>query len=366
MSKINFRPELKDLAVYVPGKPMEEVMKEFGLTEVVKLASNENPLGPSPKAVEAIKAEVENINIYPDALSVELREKIANYYNLSSNRVFVGNGAEELIKLLTETIINKGDEAIMYRPSFSLYKIAVDSMGGLSRVIQIEEDLSVDLNKALDLINEKTKMIFVCNPNNPTGLIVKKDELEEFLKKVPSNIVVLLDEAYFEFAKEDKEYPDGREYLDKYPNLAVLRTFSKVSGIAGVRCGYIMAQEEIINHIIKVKTVFNVNRLSQVAAIASLADREHIDNTIAINNASLNAMIELFDKHNLKYAKPGGNFIFVDLKKDSREVFKSLQSKGVIIRPGFLWGYDNYIRISSGTMEQTEILIGELEKILNA
>jgi len=359
-----YKKELENLKAYVPGKPIEAVKEEFGLDEIIKLASNENPLGPSPKAIQAIRDEAPKVNIYPDTNATELKKSICEKYGVEKDQIILGNGGEEIIKLLGMTIINEGDEAIMATPSFALYDIAVSHMGGVPIKIPLTSDFKHDFKKFVDAINEKTKIIFVCNPNNPTGNIMTKEEVDYLVENTPDDVFILLDEAYFEFAIKNKDYPNGLDILKNRKNTIVLRTLSKVAGIAGVRIGYAFSNPELVKQVSKAKGVFNVNRLAQAAAVAALADEEHINKTVKLNYESLKLMTDYFDNKKLNYAIPNANFIFVDLGVDSHMVFDKLQRKGIIIRPGFLWGHDTFIRISTGTIAQTEALIEALKEIL--
>lgn len=359
-----FRKELAGLKEYVPGKPMEDVMREYGLTSIVKLASNENPLGPSKKAIEAIKREAENVHIYPDGAALELRQKIAKKHGIDMKQVLIGSGGEQILKLIAHTFVNEGDEVIFGAPSFALYDIMSSHIGAQCISLPLTEDFKHDLKAFEAHINDKTKIVYICNPNNPTGNIMPKDELLSFISKLPEHIVLMLDEAYFEYAIHDPEYLNGIDVLRNRPNTIVLRTFSKVAGLAGLRIGYCFSSPEIIREMGKIKGVFNANRLGQVAALASLDDDDHIDNTVALNKESLDLMKTFFKAHDMFYVESHANFIFVDIKQSSKEAYVALQKKGVIIRPGFLWGYENYIRVSSGTMEQTECFLKALESII--
>ena len=359
-----FRKELTGLKEYVPGKPIEDVMKQYGLTSIVKLASNENPLGPSKKAVEAIKREAENIHIYPDGAALELREKLSKKHGVSMEQILIGSGGEQILKLIAHTLVNEGDEVIFGAPSFALYDIMSSHIGAKCISLPLTEDFRHDLKAFEEHLNEKTKIVYICNPNNPTGNIMPKAELLDFISKLPESVVLMLDEAYFEYAIHDPEYLDGLEILKDRANTIILRTFSKVAGLAGLRIGYCFSSTEIIREMSKIKGVFNANRIGQMAAIASLDDDEHISNTIALNKRSLDMMKEYFRNHNMKYVESHANFIFVDINQSSREAYIELQKRGVIIRPGFLWGFENYIRVSSGTIEQTEIFIKALDDIV--
>ncbi len=359
-----FRRELDHLKLYIPGKPIEDVMREYNLTEITKLASNENPLGPSQMAIDAIKDYSSRINIYPDPAVRNLRIALAEENGVDFENVLVGNGGEELITLIINATVSAGDEVVMATPSFSLYEIATNRQGGIPRKIEMKDGFVYDLDAMFDAINDKTKLVCICNPNNPTGTIISKDDLDAFVEKCPKDVLILLDEAYYEYAKEFDYYPNGIDYFKDRDNIVVLRTFSKVAGLAGIRCGYIFSDKENIEYIAKCKGVFNANMVSQVAALAALGDKEHIKNTVALNSAMLNRLMRYFDKKGFKYVESGTNFIFVDLGVDSREVFVELQKRGIIIRPGFLWGYDTWIRVSTGTTHQIEIFIEELEKVI--
>lgn len=364
MSKDLFKKELAKLNPYVPGKPIEEVKKEYGLTDVIKLASNENQLGPSPKAVEAVKNELKNMNIYPDASAMELRKRLAEKYGLDSDNIVVGNGGEQILQVIAQTFINPGDEAIMAKTTFGIYANTVLHMGGVPVKVPLK-DYKQDFKGFIENINENTKLIYVCNPNNPLGNIMPKDEIEYLVENVPEDIVLIFDEAYYDYAKVNPDYPETLDILKKRPNTIILRTFSKVTGIAAVRVGFVLTSKEIATEMGKVKGTFNVNRFAQVAALGALEDQEHVDKTVEMNYKSLNMMEKSFDEWNLEYVKSNANFIFVDVDMHSKTVFEELMKRGIIIRPGYLWGWDNWLRVSTGTIEQTEKFLTELKDILN-
>jgi len=275
----------------------------------------------------------------------------------------IGNGGEQLLFLIAQTFINEGDEAIMANPSFALYDITVSLMGGKVVSIPLTKDYKHDFKGFIDAITDKTKLVYVCNPNNPTGNIMTKSEIKYLVDNLRDDIILILDEAYYEYAIRNDEYNDGLNTLKNRPNTIILRTFSKVAGLAGLRVGYVISSEEIITEIMKIKGVFNSNKVAQKAAIASLDDQEHIKKTVDLNYESLGKMQEYFDKKGLYYVKTNTNFIFADMNMDSRIVFEELMKRGMIIRPGFLWGEDNFIRISSGTVEQTEKFLKALDEV---
>ncbi len=364
MSKSLFRPELEALKKYVPGKPIEEVKKEYGLTDVLKLASNENPLGPSKKAIEAIQREATQVHIYPDGIAAELREKLANKYKIKADNIMFGNGGEEIIKMIAYAFIDKDDEVIFGTPSFALYDISTNLMGGKAIKIPLTTDFKHDFKTFIENVTDKTKAIFVCNPNNPTGNIMTRDEVNYLVNNISDDILLVLDEAYFEYAKVNPDYPDGLDILRDRPNTIIIRTFSKVAGLAGVRVGFMISNEELIGEMTKVKNVFNSSKIAQAAAIAALDDEDHIDKTVKLNYESLGLMIDYFNEKNLSFIPTNTNFVWVNVGHDTRIVNEELLKEGVIIRPGFLWGFDEYIRISSGTIEQTKVFVEKLDIVL--
>lgn len=364
MSRELFRKELGQFKPYVPGKPIEEVKREYGLDEIIKLASNENPLGPSPMAMEAIRKAVKDIHLYPESTAIELKRDLAQHLKVRDENLVVGNGAEELLMLIAQTLINEGDEVIVASPSFGIYNTTTGLMG--AKVISVPyEDKNYDFDGIVKAVTDKTKLIYICNPNNPTGNIVTKSELNDFVKKIPNDIVLILDEAYYEYAIINKEYPDSLVYLQSRPNTVILRTFSKVCGIAGVRVGYLITSKQIAEEMNKVKLTFDVNRLAQEAARGALKDREHIKKTVELNYKSLGLMEKFFNEKGLEYFKSNANFMFVNVKQHSKIIFEELMKKGIIIRPGYFWGWENWIRVSTGTEAQVHRFIKCLGEILD-
>lgn len=356
---IQFREELANLTPYKPGKPIDDVKREYGLKDVIKLASNENPLGCSPKAIEAIKNSLDNLGLYPDGNCTLLKEALAKKLGISVNNIILSSGLDEMMDLLAKTFFNKGDEAIMADITFPRY-IATTMMMGAKPVLVPLVNWTHDLNGMLNAITDKTKLIWLCNPNNPTGTMFTEKELIDFLDKVPENIIVVYDEAYREFVTRDDYTKDSIPLLNKYPNLIILRTFSKIYGLAALRVGYTMASEEIITNINKVRGPFNVNTLAQVAAIAALEDEEFLKKSYETNVEGKAYLYKEFDKLGLEYAPSETNHIFVNVQKDGNEVFIELQKRGVIIRPQF----GQWIRVSIGTMDENRIFIEKLKEVL--
>jgi len=357
------REEILSIKPYIPGKPIEEVEREFGITGVIKLASNENPLGPSSKAVEAIKAKVDEIYMYPDGNCYYLKQDIAEKIGVFPENILVGNGSDENIKLISEAYVNSGDEVILPDPSFAEYEFAAKIMGGKC-VYSPLKDFRLDLDDMIERITDRTRIIFVCNPNNPTGTIVYREEVEAFLKKVPSDILVVFDEAYYEYVT-DSRYPQTIDFIKRgYPNVVVMRTFSKIYGLAGVRVGYAVGPKELIASVNRVREPFNVNMLAQVAARAALEDEMHVKKSREINEEGKGFLYGEFEEMGLKFWPTEANFIWVDLGKSCREVFQQMLRKGIIIRTGDIFGYDTFARITIGTKEQNQKLIEVLREVL--
>ncbi len=356
---IKFRPEIKDLVPYKPGKPIEDVKREYGLTEVIKLASNENPLGSSPKAKEAIRKCLEELYLYPDGNITDLRDALAKKFNIKSSQVLPSSGSDEMVDIIAKTFINPGDEVILADVTFPRYLTTTKMMGGTPVIVPLK-DFTYDLEGIKSKITDKTQLIWLCNPNNPTGTMFTEKTLIEFLDAVPKNIVVVYDEAYIEYVTRDDYPKDSIALLDKYPNILLLRTFSKIYGLAALRVGYTMASEEIITNLNKVRGPFNVNTLAQAAAIAALDDEEFIKKSYDINVEGKEYLYKAFEEMGIQYAPSETNHIFLDSKKDCQEVFTALQKKGMIIRPM----YGTFIRVSIGTMAENRRFIELLKELL--
>ncbi|HET7838837.1 MAG TPA: histidinol-phosphate transaminase [Rectinemataceae bacterium] len=363
MAREMFRKELGSVKPYVPGKPIDDVKREYGLERVEKLASNENPIGPSPLAVEAMRGELAHLNLYPDPGCVALREAIAAELGLSPDQLVAGNGGEHLLNMVATAFIGPGDEAVMSVPSFDVYAQSVGLMGGNPVQVPLKDNKH-DLEAYLERIGPRTKLVYLCNPNNPTGSISTRAEVEAFVSRLDEDIILLIDEAYYEYAKARADYPSGLDILRRRPSTLVLRTFSKIAGIAGIRVGYLAGSKEIISELGKVKGTFYVNRLAQAAAIGALKDREHIQKTVALNAECMRLMKAWFDAKGLAYVDSAANFIFVDTGRDSMKLFEDLMRRGIIVRPGALWGYRTWLRVSTGSLEQTQAFLSALGELL--
>lgn len=353
-----YRKVCENIQPYVPGKPISDVQRELGLTDVIKLASNENPLGCSKKVTQAISDALSEISLYPDGNATVLRNKLAEKHGLKPGQIIFGAGSNEIITFIAQIFLNPGDESIYAQPSFSWYDTAVLATGANPVIIPLK-DYTHDLEAMKNAITDKTKIIWICNPNNPTGTIITAKEQEEFLKAVPSNIVVVLDEAYYEFARGG-DYPESVSLLEKYPNIIILRTFSKAYGLASLRVGYGMASEEIVSYLNRVRPPFNVNTLAQTAAIAALEDEDFVREVLKVNKAGRDMLYEAFEKLGLRYVKSHANFIWVETPLSSGEMFQKLLHRGVIVRP-FM---GKWLRITVGKKEQNEKLIKALTELL--
>ncbi|USG63500.1 histidinol-phosphate transaminase [Brevibacillus ruminantium] len=350
--------------VYQPGKPIEDVKREFGLTEVIKLASNENPLGCSPKAKEAIQAQLDSLALYPDGASLQLRWDLADFHGVKPEQLIFGNGSDEIILMISRAYLEAGTNTVMATPSFSQYRS--NAMVEGAELIEVPLKNGVhDLEAMATAINEQTRVVWVCNPNNPSGTIVKAAELEAFLQKVPKDVLVVMDEAYYEYVV-DEDYPQTIPMLGQYPNLIILRTFSKIYGLATMRVGYGIATEEVINHLDHVREPFNTGSLGQAAARAALQDQEFVQKCSKHNREGLKQLTDRFDEWGLSYYPSQTNFILVNLNLDSDEVFTKLLQQGIIVRSGKALGFPGYQRITVGTKEQNEKVLQALGNILVA
>jgi len=358
------KKQIVDLPVYQPGKPIEEVQKEFGLDHIVKLASNENPFGCSPKVKEAIIPVLDRLAIYPDGAAMDLREGIAPFLGVKEDELIFGNGSDELLMLTSRAYLEPGTNAVMATQTFSVYK-TVSTVEG-AEVIEVPlKDGTHDLQGMLAAINENTRVVWVCNPNNPSGTIVHEQELIHFLKQVPSTALVVLDEAYYEYVT-DSNYPQSINLFREYPNLLILRTFSKIYGLAGLRIGYGIASPDLVDKINRVREPFNTSSLAQVGALAAIADQEFVTYCREANAKGLQQMYIGFDELGLTYYKSQGNFVLVETGRDGNEVFQALLRKGYIIRSGVPLGFPTAIRVTVGSEQQNEGFLQALREVLTA
>jgi histidinol-phosphate aminotransferase len=355
------RKGILEITSYIPGKSIEEVQKEFGGKKWIKLASNENLLGPSPKAVAAIRKELRNIYLYPEGPCTVLRQALARKFSLPEETVVISNGADNLILMIACAFVDEGNEVVMADPTFSVYTNVTQIMGGRPIKVRLK-DFTHDLDSMLKKINRKTKLVFICNPNNPTGTTISQKSFDHFLSKLPKQVIVVLDEAYGDFV-EDSFYPNGLDYIKERKQVILLRTFSKVYGLAGLRIGYALGREDLVDCLYQVRDPFPVHRLAQVAAVAALNDKDHAIKSIQLVYEGKRYLYKELDKMGLSYVPSQANFIFIDFEKDSEEVFQALLREGIIIRPGKIWDYPTFARVTIGRMEDNQRFIKALKKI---
>lgn len=361
--KPQMREALQDIKPYVPGKPVEEVERELGLKDVLKLASNENPLGPSPLGLEALQEAACKVSYYPDGYCFYLRRALAARLGVREDNLIIGNGSDEILKLLAEAFVRPGEEAVMASPSFSEYEFATQLMGGCPVPVP-SRALYHDIDAMLAAVNERTRLFFICNPNNPTGTIVPARDVERVLDELPPGVLVVLDEAYYEYV-DDPAYPQSIKYvLQGRDNVIVLRTFSKIYGLAGLRVGYGVAVPELVAMVSRTREPFNVNLLAQAAARAALDDTAHLERSRQVNAEGKQYLYGEFARMKLEYVPTQANFVFVNLGVDSREVFTRMLKKGVIIRTGDIFGLPTWMRVTIGTPEQNRRMIQALGEVL--
>ncbi len=358
------RSHVLDVMPYIPGKPIAEVKRELGLNHVVKMASNENVFGPSPRVIEAISRAASEINFYPDGACHDLRQALAAKFGAPASNIVVTNGTDEAIRLICVAVAGPEDEVIFAAPSFVTYRLSAMIVDTSIITVATKPDLTHDLDAMLEKITDRTKIIFICNPNNPTGTIVTRAEVERFMAAVPPHVLVVFDEAYNEYV-ESPEYTNAlEEYFKAGRNVAVLRTFSKVYGLAGLRVGFAFVTDELADGLNRVRNPFNVNHLAQEAAIAALADEDHVRRAVTFNNTGRAQLCSAFDEMGLKYAVSQANFILVDVRRDSLEVFDKLLRKGFIIRPGANLGCPTWLRVSICGESDNAAFIAALREIL--
>jgi histidinol-phosphate aminotransferase len=361
-----FKPAVRDIVPYEPGKPVEEVQRELGLDRVVKLASNEGPYGPFPAALEALARGAEELNRYPDGGAYRLRAALAERHSVRFEEIAPGAGSDGVVDYLSQLALDPGDEIICGWPSFPSYVIDAMKLGAVPRRVALR-DHRYDLGAMLEAVGPRTKLVYVCHPNNPTGTMNTRAELDEYFRRVPDHVLTVLDQAYAEYI-DHPEYPDGvEEYLKTGRRVVVLRTFSKIFGLAGLRVGYAVAPAEVVTAIGKVRRAFDVNSAAQVAALASLDADEELSRRRRENKEGLAQLERIMREHGLEPASPAvGNFLFAEVGGDSRPLFEQLLREGVIVRPTSGFGAPGAIRVTVGTTEENEIFGDALGRVLSA
>ncbi|MFM8461651.1 MAG: histidinol-phosphate transaminase [Polynucleobacter victoriensis] len=360
---------VRAIAPYVGGKPISEVAREFGLDEgkIVKLASNENPLGMPESAKKAMAKAAEDLGRYPDSNGFDLKNALAKKLNVPFEWITLGNGSNDILELTARAVAQEGDEVVFSKHAFAVYPLATQAVGGKAIEVPATKDYGHDLPAMLKAITPRTRLVFVANPNNPTGTFLPAKEIEIFLEQVPSNVVVVIDEAYNEFLTPEQQY-DAIAWVRKYPNVIVSRSFSKAYGLAGLRIGYGVAQNNITDLLNRIRQPFNVNSLAQAAAIAALADVEFLKKCYELNRAGYAQLTAAFEQMGLRYLPSSGNFVLVKVGDDvnaGAKVNLELLKAGVIVRPVGNYGLPEWLRISIGLPEENQAFIEALKKILN-
>jgi histidinol-phosphate aminotransferase len=355
-------PSVAVLRPYEPGKPIEELEREDGTGEIVKLASNENPLGPSPLALNALRAALDEVNRYPDGSCWSLTQKIAARHQVGVEQIFVASGSVEVLNLLAFLFLRPGLNSVFSEHAFAIYALATAAAGGEWRAIPMKPGYRFDLEAIAAAIDRNTRVVFLDNPNNPTGTIFTEAEWEKFLARVPEQVVIVADEAYFEFVR-DPAYPDSLKYHDSERMIVTLRTFSKIFGLAGLRVGYAVARPDLVTLLHKVRQPFNVTSPAQIAAIAGLDDKEHVARTLAVNAAGIEYLEREFKRLGIDFVPTNANFILAEVR-DGARVFNGLLKHGVIVRPMGGYGLPGHVRISVGLESENRRLIGALEQVL--
>lgn len=357
-------PHLQALQPYQPGKPIEELQRELGLIHISKLASNENPLGYSPQVAACLNVALKECHRYPDGNAYYLKAALAEFLGVAPEQILPGNGSNEVLELVARAFAGQGDEIIYNQHAFAVYPLSTQAVGATGIAVP-SKDFGHDLEAMVAAITEKTKVIYLANPNNPTGTVFGAEAFERFMAQVPSHVVVVLDEAYFEYACQLEDYPDGIDYLPQYPNLLVSRTFSKAYGLAGLRVGYLVGDAEIINDINRIREPFNVNTLAQVAAIAALQDQDFVAESVALNHENMQWFTQELRNRGLEYIPSAGNFVTAAFGEQALEINQALLARGVIVRPLVGYGMANWLRISIGTHSELDHCLTALDEVLD-
>ena len=358
------QPGITELSPYQPGKPIEELERELGISDIVKLASNENPLGPSKTVTDGISDQLAELARYPDGSAYLLKNKLHEKLGIDPARITVGNGSNDVLELVARVFLGPGLEAIVSEHSFVVYPLATKSLGADLTVIPAK-DFGQDLVATSGAIHENTRVVFIANPNNPTGTWIDRDTLTAFLDRVPSETLVVLDEAYAEYV-EEPDYPNGLELVDQYDNLIVTRTFSKAYGLAGLRIGYSVSHPDIADLMNRVRQPFNVNLMSLAAALIALDDDEYLNQSVRLNAEGMKQLIDACSQMGLDYIPSVGNFLTIDFGRDAMPIYDALLHEGVIVRPIGVYGMPNHLRVTVGLPEENARFIDALQKVLSA
>lgn len=360
--KFKISEPLAAIKPYEAGKPLKEVEREYHITNVIKLASNENPLGFSPKVYDAVNQNIQDMNRYPESSAYLLSGKLAEKFHVSRKNMVIGNGSDDIIALLAHGFLNPGDEALMPLPSFLMYEISVKTAKGIPVMVPLT-DFSTNLDGLVKKISPKTKLIFITNPFNPTGSTITIDEFNDFANQVPEDVIIVVDEAYIEFVRDDTVYNALKAPLAD-PRIVTLRTFSKAYGLAGFRVGYGIMDAEIAEILNRIRQPFNVNSLAQVAAVAALDDEDFLQKSIKATHEGLDFLFAQLGVMGIQCLPTQSNFMMLDLKTDATRVFEQLLRHAVIVRSMKSYGFDTFLRVNTGTMEENKRFIQALKTVL--
>ncbi|HEY8034203.1 MAG TPA: histidinol-phosphate transaminase [Methylobacter sp.] len=356
-------PGVQKLIPYTPGKPIEELERELGLTQIIKLASNENPLGPGKKALAAIQATLKDLALYPDGNGFNLKLALASKYAVDMSQITLGNGSNEILELVARAFLTPEFEVVFSQHAFAVYPIVTQAVGAKA-VVAPALNYGHDLNAMLQRVTDKTRLVFIANPNNPTGTLLDHASLESFIQALPDTCVCVLDEAYCEFVG-DQSTDNSIAWLKKYPNLLITRTFSKAYGLAGLRVGYGLSSPQLADILNRVRQPFNNNMLALAAAEAALTDAEHLQNTIAVNAQGMQFITDGFKNLDLEWIPSAGNFVLVDVKQSAMPIYEALLRKGVIVRPVGVYELPNHLRVTIGTQAENQLFLQALAEVLS-
>ncbi|MGB5748609.1 MAG: histidinol-phosphate transaminase [Desulfobacterales bacterium] len=350
------------LKPYVAGKPLEELEREYGITDAIKLASNENPLGPSPLAIKALQQAVKELHRYPNGGSYHLCERISKRFDVDKENIILGNGSDDIIAMLARVLLQPGDEAVLPRPSFLFYEIMIRCSGAIPVEVPLKDGLT-DLDGMLERVGPNTRLVFLTNPHNPTGALIAKPALDDFVTALRADVVLVLDEAYIEFVREPN-CPKSIDYLDSGKIVVGLRTFSKAYGLAGLRVGYGLMPPVLADLLNRVRQPFNVNSLAQAAAVAALDDEKFLIDTVKLVADELDFIYSALDDLGIEYLKSQANFLLIKVGKNANEVFEDLLKQGVIVRSMTSYGYPDRIRVNVGLHDENVRMLEALSKVL--
>lgn len=353
---------IRHLTPYQPGKPIEEVERELGITSSIKLASNENPLGTSKRVLQAAQEALQNAHIYPDGGQYELKSAISKHLSLSPEQITVGNGSENILELIVKTYLHQGDSAVISEFAFLTIELLIRAAGATLKIAPANQ-WGHDVDNMINAVDNKTRLVFLVNPNNPTGTYTNKADFEKLLQSIPSHIIIVIDEAYCEYI-DKPDYPQALSYLADYPNLIITRTFSKVYGLAALRLGYAVSSPEIADMLNRARLPFNVNSVVAKAGCAALEDQDHVNKSVALNRDGMQQLENGLRKQGRSFIPSIGNFITIDVGH-GKDVYQKLLLEGVIVRPLHAYNMPRHIRVTVGTPEQNERFLNALERVMH-